>query len=110
MVGVHRYVWVGEKHFQPQSPLAHIVERLGKGRGRPQAVLLEAMVHPGKESLHVRLAVCEAMDLFGLAGEIEVSDLLLDRVECANASECLDHALWFCSLCFNELAARMTPT
>src|ERR1700726_5167104 len=110
MVGVHRYVWVGEKKFQPQSSLTHIVERLGKGRGGPQAMLLEATDHPGKEGLHVRFAVHEAIDLFGFADESEISDVVLDRVERTNASECVDHALGFCGLCFNELAARMTPT
>src|SRR5438105_317366 len=65
MVGVHRYVWVGEKYFQPQPPLAHIVERLGKGRGGAQAVFLETAVHPRKEGFYMRLAVRKAMERFG---------------------------------------------
>jgi hypothetical protein len=61
MVGVHRYVWVGQKYFQARPSLAHIVERLGKRCGGPQAVILQAPVHPGKEGFNVRLAVRPSM-------------------------------------------------
>ena len=53
----------------------------------------------------MRFAVREAMEHFGFADEPESSDVFLDRVECADASERLDHALGFCGLCFNKLAA-----
>jgi hypothetical protein len=33
MVGVQRHLGVGEKYFQPQPPLTHIVESFRKGCG-----------------------------------------------------------------------------
>src|SRR6185312_7487112 len=66
--------------------------------------------HPGKKRLYVRFAMRKTVKLFGLSRELKRSNVVLDRVERANAPECLVHALRFCGLGFNELAARMTPT
>jgi hypothetical protein len=47
------------------------------------------------------------MKHFGLAREPKASDVALDRVECADAPECFEHALRLGGLGFNELATQM---
>src|SRR6266404_4744998 len=67
--------------LRAQDVLAHIVERLGKGRGGAQAVFLETTVHSGEEGFYMRFAVRKAMERFGFASKLESSDVILDRVE-----------------------------
>ena len=67
-------------------------------------MLLEAAIYPGKKSFHVRFAMGKTVKRFGFAGERKPSDVVLDRVECADAPECLVHALSFCALSIDELA------
>jgi len=76
--------------YARRTVLAHIVERLGKGRGGAQAVFLETTVHSGEEGFYMRFAVRKAMERFGFASKLESSDVILDRVEHPDASECLE--------------------
>lgn len=51
----------------------------------------------------VQLAMRQSMQLFDFAREGEPSDLILDRIERSDLSECLEHAL-LCVLGVNKLA------
>jgi hypothetical protein len=50
--------------LRAQDVLAHIVERLGKGRGGPQAVFLETTVHSGEEDCYMRFAEMKLLGMF----------------------------------------------
>jgi hypothetical protein len=92
MVRVHGHLRVSQKYFQPRAALSHIVERLGKRCRGAQPLLLEAPIHPGKKRLHVRLAVCESVELFGFSREPKPSDVVFDGIDRANAPERLKDA------------------
>jgi hypothetical protein len=72
-------------------------------------VLLEAPIHPGKESVYGRLAMCQSMQLFAFARQVKPSDLVLDRVERTDLSERLKYARRVCALGINKLSTRMAP-
>jgi len=56
-------------------------------------MLLKAAIHLGKKRLYMRFTMREAVELLGFAREPKLSDVLLDRVERADAPECFKHAL-----------------
>jgi hypothetical protein len=57
----------------------------------------------------VWFAVRETMQTLGLTCEFKRSDVVLDRVKCADALQGLMHALGICCLSFEELTPRMAP-
>ena len=110
MVGIHRYVRIGEKYLQPQPAFSHVVEGFGKQCGRPQSMSLQMPIDPGEEGLDMRFTMGKTMKLFDLSRQCSCSNVVLDLIEGRNAPECLEHRLGLFCLRRDELAAGVAPT
>ena len=81
MIGIDRHVGISEKDLEAGASLARIGERLGERVRRREPLALKLGIDPVEEALEERLAVGEAMQPLGLAGQGERADLFLHGIE-----------------------------
>lgn len=109
VVRVDRYARIIQEDLELQTAVPDVLERPGEGRGRGEPVLLEPLVHPREERLHVRLAVREPMHSLDLAGELLLPDLLLYGVDRGDAPQPLAHCPGVGRFGLEQLSPGMAP-
>jgi len=79
MIGVDGNIRIGEKDFVSGASLAHIVQCLDERIGRREPLAPELPIDPLEEDIDERLTVSQSMQLLGLASELELANVFLDR-------------------------------
>src|SRR6266704_1283007 len=109
VVRIDRHVGIVEEDLQPQASLSYIVECLGEGAARQEALALELLLDPREEGLHPRLAVGEPVAPLAIAGELLGAEVLFDRIEGSDLLERLAHVLGIGGLGLEESAPCVRP-
>ncbi len=110
MIRVDRDIRVGEEYFEPDAPLAHIVQRLDEGVARREALALQLSIDPFEEEPDQRFAVRQSMQLLGFTDEFEVADLFLDGVQRLDLLQRLGGAGGFRGQRLEETSAAVRAT
>jgi hypothetical protein len=81
MVGIDRDIGVGDEHLKAEPAGFGIGERLDERMAGREPLPFELAAYPVEEDFNLRLAVGKAIELFGIPGQVLITDLLLDAIQ-----------------------------
>ena len=109
MVGVDRHIRIGEKNLEPNASFARVVQGFDKRVRRRKILTLKLPIDPLEEQLHERFNMGQSVELFRLADELAIADLIFNGVHSLDLLQGLGGARGLRGQRLEEASPRMAP-
>src|SRR5208282_6596976 len=96
-------------HLKAQLSSFRIDQRLDERMSGREPLTFELALDPVEEDFELRFTMGEPIELFGLAGQVLIADVVLDGIECLDLDERLFNAGGLGLKRALKMAAAMSP-